>query len=86
MAYRDSVFLGAQTVFFRALLWLLLGACHCLGFRLFGGTFIRRFADFLLASLAPSEAVGITLLLQKLVSFASFKVPLLLLEIREESI
>ena len=86
MAYRDGVFLWAQTVFLCALLRLLLGACHCLGFRLFGGTFIRGFADFLLASLAPGEAVEITLLLQDLVSFAAFKVPLLLFEIREESI
>ena len=86
LTYWKSVFLWAETVLFGALLALFLRACHCLGFRLFDGAFIWRFAWFFLTFLSFGGCVERTLLLQDLVPFAAFQVLLFLLEIREEAI
>ena len=76
----------AETVLLGALLALFLRARHCLGFRLFDGAFIWRFARLLLTFLSLSECVELTLLLEDLVPFAAFQVHLFLLDIRKEAI
>ena len=86
MAYRKCVFLWANTVLLGALLALFLRACHCLGFRLFDGAFIWRFACLILTFLSFGRCVELALLLEDLVPFAAFQVLLFLLEIREEAI
>ena len=86
LAYRKSVFLWRDTVLLGALLALFLRACHCLGFRLFDGAFIWRFAWFFLTFLSFGGCVEFTPLLEDLVPLAAFQVLLFLLEIREEAI